>query len=239
MVELTRMICEREGLGDVLAEGPRFAVAKIHPDAAAFVIAVKNQPFPMHECRTRHGQALGYAVSPTGADHTHNMWDGELNKDKLGDEWLGLGIYEPIPQTELDYRKVRAYTSVANWQWLLNSFGQCIFIPWKRNQIVDLVRALTGWQTNAWELMRTAERGVTLARAFNMREGMTRADDILPDRINTSFVTQSVSEKPVDPEVLDENLTVFYEMMGWDSATGVPTLNRLRELDIAWVAEQL
>ncbi|MHB9034248.1 MAG: aldehyde ferredoxin oxidoreductase family protein [Anaerolineae bacterium] len=239
MVELTRMICEREGLGDILAEGPRAAVSKIHPDTAAYAVQVKNQPFPMHECRTRHGQALGYAVSPTGADHTHNMWDGGMNKDKLGDEWLELGIYEPMPQTELDYRKVRAYTYIANWQWLLNSLGECIFLPWKRDQIVEIVRSLTGWRTNMWELLRSGERGVTLARAFNMREGLTRADDVLPGRVNTPFVTESVTEKPVDPEVLDENMSVFYQMMGWDAQTGIPTDDRLRELDIAWVADQL
>jgi len=239
MVELTRMICRREGLGNVLAEGPRYAVSRIHPDASAFAIQVKNQPLPMHESRTRHGQALGYAVSPTGADHTHNMWDGGMHKDRLGEEWLELGVYEPMPQTELDYRKVRAYVYVANWQWLLNSLGQCIFIPWEREQIVELVRSITGWRTNAWELMRSAERGVTLARAFNMREGLSRADDVLPGRMNTPFVTQSVNEKPVDPEILDENLTHFYEMMGWDAHSGVPTSARLRELDIAWVDEQL
>lgn len=239
MVELTRMICEREGLGDLLAEGPRIAASRIGPEAYAFAIQVKNQPFPMHECRTRHGQALGYAVSPTGADHIHNMWDGGMNKDKLDEELLSLGIYDPMPQTELDYRKVRAYTYLTNWMWLHNQLGHCMFIPWDRDQLVDLVRAITGWKTNAWELLRTAERGVTMARAFNMREGFTRADDVLPPRINTPFVTESVSEKPVDPEVLDENVSVFYEMMGWDSQTGIPTPTRLRELDISWVADNL
>ena len=48
-----------------------------------------------------------------------------------------------------------------------------------------------------------------------------------------------VNEKPVDPEVLDENVSLFYGMMGWDSETGVPTTARLQELDIAWVADLL
>jgi len=237
MVELTRMICTREGLGDLLAEGPRIAANRIGPEASAFAIHVKNQPFPMHECRTRHGQALGYAVSPTGADHIHNMWDGGLNKDKLDEDWRNLGVYDPMPQTELGYNKVRAYTYYTNWMWLHNQLGHCMFIPWDRDQLVDLVRAITGWKTNAWELLRTAERGVTMARAFNMREGLTRADDVLPPRINAAFVTESVSEKSVDPEVLDENVGLFYEMMGWDAQTGIPTQARLQELDIPWVAD--
>jgi aldehyde:ferredoxin oxidoreductase len=105
--------------------------------------------------------------------------------------------------------------------------------------VVQLVRAITGWETNVWELMKTAERGVTMARAFNIREGFTRADDTLPLRMRVPHKSGTLNEKPIDPEVLDENLTTFYAMMGWDPQTGVPTLAKLQELDVAWVAEHL
>ncbi len=239
MVEMVRMIGEREGLGDILAEGPLRAAAKIGPGAEQYVIAVKGQPFPMHECRTRHGQALGYAVSPTGADHVHNFWDGGMEKEPVGEGMQGFGVYEAMPQTELNAGKVRAYIYGTNWSWVPNHLGSCCFIPWKRDQMVQLVRAITGWETNVWELMKTAERGVTMARAFNMREGFTRADDVLPLRMRVPHKSGTVNEKPVDPEVLDENLTTFYAMMGWDPETGVPTLAKLQELDVAWVADYL
>jgi len=240
MVELTRRICLREpGLGDLLAEGPVIAAKKIGKGAELYAIHVKGQPFPMHECRTRHGQALGYAVSPTGADHMHNFWDGSIEKEPVGESMQALGIYTSVPQTVLNPDKVRAYTFVTNWQWLYNHLGLCMFVPWTRDQMVEIVRALTGWETNQWELMKAGERGVTLARIFNLREGFTRKDDSLPARMNTPFVSGSVNEKPVDPEVLDENLSVFYGMMGWDEETGVPKLATLHELDIAWAAEYL
>jgi aldehyde:ferredoxin oxidoreductase len=239
MVEITRQICEREGLGDLLAEGPRRAAAKIGPGAEMFVIDVKGQPFPMHECRTRHGQALGYAVSPTGADHMHNFWDASMDREPLGEDLQSLGVYEPVPQTELNADKVRAYTFVTNWQWVHNHLGHCMFIPWSRDQIVDLVRGITGWNTNLWELLKVAERGVTMARVFNMREGLSRADDVLPPRMRMPFVTETINEKPVDPEVLDENLSTFYGMMGWDPETGRPTRAKLQELDIEWADAQL
>jgi len=57
--------------------------------------------------------------------------------------------------------------------------------------------------------------------------------------MNTLFVSGSINEKPIDPKVLDENLTTFYGMMGWDTQTGVPTLAKLQELDIEWVADHL
>ena len=239
MVEMTRMICEREGLGDLLAEGTQKAAEKLGPKAQEFALNVKGQPLPMHECRTRHGQALGYAVSPTGADHTHNFWDGDLSKSPLKEELQQLGLYEVVPQTVLDGHKVRAYTVVTNWAWLSNHISCCMFIPWSRDQIVALVRAITGWQTNVWELLKASERGVTLARVFNVREGFTRADDVLPKRMAKPHVTKTINEKPVTPETLDAALTLFYGMMGWDTKTGVPTPAKLWELDVAWAEEHL
>jgi aldehyde:ferredoxin oxidoreductase len=239
MVELTRQICEREGLGDLLAEGPRQAARKIGHGAEAFVMAVKGQPFPMHEGRVRHGQALGYAVSPTGADHMHNIWEGGLVKAPLGQGLQSLGLYEPVPRTELNAHKIRAYIYLTNWAWVSNHIGHCAFVPWSREQIVQLIQAITGWQTNIWELLKVAERGVTLARVFNLREGLTRADDVLPARMNTPFVNGTLNEKPVDPEALDAAVRIFYGMMGWDPETGEPTEARLQELDIAWAREHL
>ncbi len=237
VVELTRMICEREGLGDILAEGPNGAVKKIGKGCEKYMVAVKGQPFPMHECRTRHGQALGYAVSPTGADHVHNYWDGAQAHEPLPEDLQNLGIYVSTPQTELNSAKVRAYIVGSNWSWLHNHLGNCCFIPWSRDEIVEIVRSITGWQTNVYELMKVVERGLTMARVFNMREGMTRKDDVLPFKMRLPHKSGVVNEKPVDPEVLDEHVSMFYGMMGWDPKTGAPTAGKLQELDIEWVAD--
>jgi len=236
---MLQKMCDREGLGDILAEGPARAAEKLGPEAEPFVVAVKKQSFPMHECRTRHGQALGYALSPTGADHMHNFWDGSLANEPLSEDLKELGVYTAVSQTELNPDKVRAYTAVTNWQWVYNHVGQCMFMPWSRQQMVELVSALTGWQTNIWELLKAGERGVTLARVFNLREGFGRKDDTLPPRMNTPHVSGTLNEKPIDPEELDENVSTFYGMMGWDTENGVPTLAKLQELDIEWAADEL
>jgi len=237
--ELTRMIGEREGLGDLLAQGMVPAAKALGPEAEPFAIHVKGQPFPMHECRTRHGQGLGYAMSPTGADHMHNFWDGSQANHPVGEGLQQLGVYDSVPQTELNAAKVRAVMVTSNWQWVHNHLGHCMFIPWSRDQIVEIVRAITGWETNIYELLKVAERGVTMARAFNMREGLSRADDRLPGRMNTYFASGQVNEEPIDPEVLEEHVSMFYGMMGWDPETGAPTLGKLRELDIEWVQEHI
>jgi aldehyde:ferredoxin oxidoreductase len=239
MVEMIRRIGEREGLGDLLAEGPRTAAAKIGRGADQFALHVKGQPLPMHECRNRHGQALGYAVSPTGADHMHNFWDGAMSKEPVGQQLQAYGVFAAVPQNEINADKVRAYMRSTNWAWIGNHLGLCAFIPWSVEQQIQLIRAITGWETNMLELQMVAERGLAMARAFNLREGLSRADDALPARMATPFKSGSLNEKPVTPEVLAESLTTFYGMMGWDADTGVPTLGKLQELDIAWVARHL
>jgi aldehyde:ferredoxin oxidoreductase len=238
MVEMVQQIADRQGLGDLLAEGSTLAAEKIGGGAEAFVINTHGQPFPMHECRSRHGQALGYAVSPTGADHMHNMWDEGLVRDPVGEGWASMGVYTAVPATELNAAKVHAYTVTANMKWLDNSLGLCMFIPWSTEQKVEIIRAITGWQTNLWELLKTGERLVTMMRLFNMRCGWTRADDVLPARMAEYHRSGSVTEEPVTPEALSEAVTQFYGMMGWDPESGMPTEPRLHELEIAWVASQ-
>jgi len=235
MVKLTRQICKREGFGDILAEGPRHASAKIGPGSEKFSMDVKCQGLPMHEPRSRHGQGLGYAVSPTGADHMHNFWDHVIASEPTSEVSQSLGLYESVPPTELNPQKVRAYIYWTNWAWLHNHLCNCMYVRWTRDQIVSLVRAITGWQTNMWELMKAAERSITMSRVFNTREGLTRSDDVLPERMAVA-----VGNYPgIAPKVIDESLTTFYGMMGWDPQTGLPTLAKLQELDIEWVAEHL
>ncbi len=61
----------------------------------------------------------------------------------------------------------------------MNAVSSCAFIPWSRGQVVELISGITGWRTNIYELLKVGDRIVTMARLFNMREGLTRADDVL------------------------------------------------------------
>ena len=192
MVELTRMICRREGLGNVLAEGPRYAVSRIHPDASAFAIQVKNQPLPMHESRTRHGQALGYAVSPTGADHTHNMWDGGMHKDRLGEEWLELGVYEDAQQSWITQGTRYVSRAGSNFE------RSTINIYTLERDGVELVRRHRLLLIS--KVMRSAEGcylGASLYARFVARRRLDAQEN------EHALCSQSVSEKPVD-RILDE-----------------------------------
>jgi aldehyde:ferredoxin oxidoreductase len=81
--------------------------------------------------------------------------------------------------------------------------------------------------------MKTVERGLTLAKIFNLREGFTKAEDDLPKRMATSQTNGNLKGVIVDPQKLAEAQELYYQMLGWDQE-GVPTRGRLVELGIEW-----
>jgi aldehyde:ferredoxin oxidoreductase len=113
----------------------------------------------------------------------------------------------------------------------------CNFPPWDYKQRTDIVRAVTGWNTSAFELANVGERAATMCRAFNIREGFTEKDDWLPDRFFNPHNTGALSETSVDPKELRKAKHLYYEMMGWESSTGIPTRGTLERLNIGWVSD--
>ena len=101
-----------------------------------------------------------------------------------------------------------------------------------------MVNAVTGWDTTAWELMKVGERATTMARAFNAREGFTKDDDWLPERFFQPLEGGPLKGKKISKEDYKQAIAAYYRMMGWDE-TGVPTGEKLEELDVGWVAEKL
>jgi aldehyde:ferredoxin oxidoreductase len=87
---------------------------------------------------------------------------------------------------------------------------------------------VTGWGATQEEVVETAHRGITLARLFNLREGFTRADDRLPARFS-----EPLPKHPgLSREAQEKIVTDYYVEYGWDPATGVPTADTIRTLDI-------
>jgi aldehyde:ferredoxin oxidoreductase len=86
--------------------------------------------------------------------------------------------------------------------------------------------------------MKTVERGLTLAKIFNLREGFTKAEDGLPKRMAISQTNGNLKGVIVDPQKLAEAQELYYQMLGWDSE-GVPTRGRLVELGIEWASRYL
>ena len=237
MVQLVEMIAKREGIGGVLAEGVARAAKVFGKGSENFAQHIKNQEIPMHEPRLKMGMGVGYAISPTGADHNQNIHDSMYVK-RVSSQLKAMGIFEPLPAHDLSPAKVRMLVYGSLWQHVLNCLVFCNFVPVTPQQIVDLVSNITGWNTTVWELMKVGERCINMSRLFNVREGMKRDDDKLPRRFLTPFSSGPLEGIGIDQEKLTGAIDAYYAMVGWDK-DGIPTLGKLQELGIAWAADSI
>jgi aldehyde:ferredoxin oxidoreductase len=80
--------------------------------------------------------------------------------------------------------------------------------------------------------LRVAERILTMARLFNVREGFTADDDRLPRRFFQPKTDGALSDRSLDPDKMEMAKRYYYTLMGWDAKTGVPLPEKLEELGI-------
>ncbi len=222
LVEMIKKIAAREGIGDLLAQGFR-GLARRFPETRAFMMQTKWMPFAAYEPRGFHGIGLSFGTSSRGACHNVGGWT-------IRDELLS-GAYDRfalVGKGELVKRiqDVRAY---------VDSLGICTvvrsglgFTDKPRGNVLELV---TGIDFTP-ELTTIGERIYSLERVILVREGVRREHDMLPDRITK----EALPEGPAKGRVLTDEmyavmLDEYYAARGWDSL-GVPTPERLRQLDV-------
>jgi aldehyde:ferredoxin oxidoreductase len=116
---------------------------------------------------------------------------------------------------------------------LRNTVGLCIFLQYDEPRVVELVRGATGWDVSEEELRAVAARGLTMARLFNLREGMQAEDDRLPQRMHEPLLKGPLSDKRLPREEVASIVSTYYTDQGWQPESGVPLLGTLEALGIA------
>jgi aldehyde:ferredoxin oxidoreductase len=245
MVTVVEMIGRREGLGDLLAEGSARAAQKLGPKAVEFLTTVKHTEMPAHMPQAKKSLGLIYAVNPFGADHQSSEHDPMYEEGGSGHYYerlamIGLDqVQQPGTMTD---EKVRfAYLGEVYYS-ALDSYCLCQFVwgpSWQLygpKDLADLLSAATGWDISIAEIMQVGERRLNMMRAFNAREGFTRADDVLPMKVNQVLQgegpTAGVKLSPTD---LEHNKDVYYRLAGWEVNSGNPSPARLADLGLDWV----
>jgi aldehyde:ferredoxin oxidoreductase len=235
----------KKGLGDILADGVKGAAGKIGRGAEKFALHVKGQELPMHDPRGKAGMVLALAISPTGADHMEVIHDPPFSiPGPFLDRIAPLGLLETVPSKDLGPQKVRNYIYLQILGSLYHSLGVCQFSAgpvWALplNKLVEVVNAITGWETSLWELLKVGERAIHMSRVFNIREGFGCRDDLLPDRLFQPLESGPLMGKGIDRREFAEALKMYYEAMGWEAKEGVPTRGKLAELNLSWLDEYL
>jgi aldehyde:ferredoxin oxidoreductase len=223
LLQAIEQIGAREGLGDLLARGSRAAASTVGNGSEAFAAHVKGLELPGYEPRTLQSMALGLAVNARGADHNRS---GAYEADLSGDhDRLNGGESHVAGAIDTENRAA-----------IMDSLILCKFL---RKVFADpypewatLLELVTGWDVDADELERTAERIVLAKRLFNLREGWTRAEDWLPDRfLSESLELESGRQATLTADRLDAMITSYYRGRGLEPS-GVPQPSTVEELEL-------
>jgi len=239
VLKMITKIAFKDGFGGILAEGSWRASKKIGKGSEKFALTVKKQSMAMHEPRGKNNMAFAYATSPTGADHVEATHDMPFQEGFPAVASLyPIGILKGIPARDLSPYKVRWYIYNQHIYSLLNTLCLCVFTVgpgrlFDMNHLVEMVQGATGWRTSLFELMVLGERTTTLARMFINREGFSKDDDVLPDRLFQPLEGGRLKGVKLDRKKFEKAMDCYYEMMGWDTVSGKPRKSKLYQLNIA------
>jgi aldehyde:ferredoxin oxidoreductase len=230
MLKIIELITRRQGIGNLLAEGTARMAQKIGKGSEQFAMHTKGLEAGMHEPRLKLSLGLSYMVASIGADHVSTE-DGFMN-DEIGIKQLHpVGIHEPVPLNDIGPRRVALLRVGQFRNTIADSLVVCVMPPFTPQVQADILAAVTGWDTGIPELLRVAERVMTVARLFNLREGLTIADDVLPERYYQPKTDGPLSDKPLGRAQMEKARSYYYTLMGWDTK-GVPLPEKVEELYI-------
>jgi len=241
-LQLIEKIARRDGIGDLLAEGTAHAAKKIGRGAEKFVLAVKGLELPMHEPRGKKGLGLSYAVSNRGACHL--QYSGHDDSWEMAQNMFPeAGFVKPADRLDTSIDKVRLVKAGEEWKAMVDSLTHCACHSFPNGPtpdvVIGIINSITGWNMKPSELVKIGERAINLCRAFNAREGFTRKDDTLPQRLSDPLPDGPYKGELITRRELQSMLDNYYEIRGWNKETGIPTAAKLRELDLSFVADEL
>lgn len=229
LIGLTEQIAKREGFGAIFAEGTLPAAAKISPEAVENVAHVKGLDIPAHDPRSCFSLAPSYATSTRGACH----FRGPCEDVEMG------GFYIPeagVTKETTTFFEARNQGLVAakcqDLASLTNSLVLCLFMmdggDWALSDVKEMFNAITGWDYSTDDLLEAGERGFTVQRLINLRDGYDAKTDVLPKKM-LKAANEGMRAGKVPP--LAEMIKDYYAVRGWNE-NGEPTDQTLTRLGL-------
>jgi len=244
-----RKIADREGYGDLLAQGQMAAAEKFGPKAVEKVDQIKGLAPHAYEYRAYKGTGLMAAVGHRGdplplrsslLEFDWNMsaeWFQQVAKEKYGSE-------ESAIPTSYEGKALPAFIS-EHMERVADNLGICkwiytLFVYEDAEMPTRLFNLVTGKDWEIDKLLKGSERVRNLERMFDVRQGLRRADDTLPKK----FFEQALSKGKFKGEVMDKEKfeqmkDEYYDLRGWDKVSGIPTREKLEELGLGDVADEV
>ncbi|RJS89802.1 aldehyde ferredoxin oxidoreductase [Candidatus Bathyarchaeota archaeon] len=244
ILEAIRRMAYREGrFGELLAMGSYKASKVVGKGAERYSITIKGQQMGLVDPRVMWAWGLGFGTSTRGGDHLRTQPAGEymftpeemekyIGTAKASDRygWEGKGMLVAW------YQNIRA---------VHDSLEMCkYFFRGEPRLYVEfppkVLTALTGFKWTYDHILRCGERIYNVEKAFNVKVGLGRKDDYLPERFYKEPYTKGPYKGAVMPkENYDKALDEYYRARGWDLKTSNPTRARLEELGLKYIADEL
>ncbi|MDH7490574.1 MAG: aldehyde ferredoxin oxidoreductase C-terminal domain-containing protein, partial [Anaerolineae bacterium] len=228
-ITLIPRIARREGFGALLADGALALARRFGVEDWA--VHVKGLEVPMHDPRANIGMALVYATGSRGASHM----DADVYMVDLGQEQEELGI---LAGNRFDQSadKVGIVIRLQNYHAFTNSLIACSNTFYGSHRWRALFAAVTGREISPDDLLTAGERIFNLKRAIANRLGARREDDRLPAALLKPLPDGGTEGNVPDMDAL---LPEFYRQRGWDWQTGRPLFDKLVDLGLNGLANEL
>ncbi len=245
LVALVRQIGERIALGEILSEGVYAASQRIGKGSEAYAMTIKKVGVNEGSMRSHRAWALGIITSTRGAGHlggspqTENRRiSAEAGQRILGNPSAG------VPDSYEGKGKLVAWTE--GLKAVIDSLGLCYFAyGWydlsfgNLDELAEMLYLATGNKIDGNELLEMGLQTHTLERYLTYRlAGYSRKDDQPPARLYDQPVSDGVYKGAhLDREMVARELEAYYEYLGWDAETGLPTEENLRAIGLGHLIE--
>ncbi|MBF9015130.1 MULTISPECIES: aldehyde ferredoxin oxidoreductase family protein [unclassified Oceanispirochaeta] len=224
-MHLISIMCKREGIGDILAQGSK--VVAEYLNMAGEAPEVKGLDLAGYDPRSSTGMSLAYQTSDRGACHLRSFPIGRELSGVLepGDSTVGKAAFV---STQQNAKAAEECLGICQFPYGIGINDSCI---------TEMLTAFVGYEYTVEALVETGERIWNLSRLFSNACGISRKDDYLPEKITNNPMQYGPSNgRRVTQEMQDQMLDEYYELRGWDN-NGIPTADRLEQLLMTKEAE--
>jgi aldehyde:ferredoxin oxidoreductase len=220
--ELLRKMAKREGIGDLLADGALAAAARIGQGTERYAMHAKGMELGGYDPRGIKSQSLVLACGPRGG--CHHAGGYVIQAELVSGQFDRMAVTGKSQLVRLA-RDLRA---------VMDSAIYCAFVAaaYRLEITAPMIAAATGWDVDEKELALSGERISNLERMFNVREGLRREHDVLPDRILNDPLPDGPSKDEVIGDDFNTMVDEFYDTCGWDRETGIPLPEQLTRLEL-------
>jgi aldehyde:ferredoxin oxidoreductase len=225
---MLKKIAHREGCGDFFADGVKRSAERVGGEAQDCAVYTLKGASPRgHDHRGHWMEFIDTCLSNTGTVETggHLFTPPNLGLERVKDR------FDPIDMSTMNAK-------LNGGRNLEDSLGICRLCTPNLALTLECMNAATGW---SWDIPAAQEFGlriVNMMRMFNFRHGLTKEVEAPSVRYGSTPINGPAEGKGIR-EHWDAIRDNYYEHMGWDITTGMPTPETLQRFGLEFVLKEM